>query len=153
MGLTRASPLLTTIAQVVARTGVQDLARLEADAELTIANLLAQVHARIYDRLRADGEDPDNLTNETSYEAVEAWELVYDLTLGGYLAGDLTARAAQVDKLWRGVRPTYAAAETGPRTGTGAISVGNLDAEPLLGGPDGQRARRQRFDGSLPVRR
>lgn len=152
MGLTRASPLLTTVAQVVARTGVQDLAQLEADAELTIATLLAQIHAAIYDRLQADGEDPDNLTNPTSYEAVEAWWLIADLTLGGYLAGDLLARRQKVEDLWRGVRPTYAAAETGPRTGVGAVSVGNMDAEPLLGGPDGGRARRTRFDGSLPVR-
>ena len=38
MGITRDSPLLTTAAQVVDLTGVQDLLNLEADAEFSVAD-------------------------------------------------------------------------------------------------------------------
>lgn len=153
MTMARATPLLTTIAQVAARTGVQDLARLEADSELTIANLLAQVHAWAFDRLLAEGEQPAQLTNETSYELVEATELVRILTARGYLQGDALALREEVERLWRGVRPTYpAAVDTPSHNGAGIPAVANMDAEPLLGGPDGRRARsRPRYDGTFPL--
>ena len=72
MAMTRGTALVATIAAVVDLTGVQDLSNLEADSELTVANLLVSASDAIYDQIEASVIDPTTLTNEEVYERAVA---------------------------------------------------------------------------------
>lgn len=85
MGMTRGTALVLTRARVVQLTGVQDLANLEADAELALTDLLVSASDAIYDQLDGDGIDPTKLSNEEVYERAVAWHFLALLAIGGYM--------------------------------------------------------------------
>lgn len=131
---------LITGAQIVDHTGVQDLANLATDAELTLNTFALNAHRTIYRMLEGMGVDPTLITNETRlYEAV-AWEAVNRLALSGYVSGEAEQFAAKRNEVLFGVngmggyRPTYATADEARTADEGAPAVGHIDGGLIFSG-------------------
>lgn len=85
MTFTRGTALVANIAAMRQLTGLVDLANLESDAELSVANVLTTASDAIYDQLEADGHDPTLISNETVFERAVAWHAAALLVLAGTL--------------------------------------------------------------------
>lgn len=138
MAMTRGTALVLTRARVVQLTGVQDLANLEADGELTLTDLLVTASDAIYDQLDGDGVDPTKLTNETRYERAVAWHFLALLVIGGYLslpAGMEAPRNEQgqadpyawSDPHYKRVQPQLSEGDGPPRAGSHVPRVRNVN--------------------------
>lgn len=143
MALVRATPLLTTIAQVVDLTSVQDLANLEVDGEFSTADTLLKAHEWIYDRLkrRFPTAALAVVTNTTELERACAFRFLEVVLAGGYLGGSETSRdywGAQARDEVDGFQPEYSDGQDVPRASSEGIPVvRNLTSSsrgPLFGG-------------------
>ena len=139
MALARATPLLTTIAQVVDLTSVQDLANLETDAEFSAADTLLRAHEWVYDRLKR--RFPTGamalISNQVELERAVAYRFLEILGAGGYI-GSAGARAAeeggrsyfgdQAREEVDGFQPEYSTeADVARRSSEGLPAVGHID--------------------------
>ncbi len=164
MALSRESPLLSTIAQVVDITAVQDLANLETDAEFSAADTLAEAHRWVYDRLkhRLGAAPLSALTNDTELKRAVAYRFLEILGAAGYV-GSAGARAAeeggrsyygdQAREEVDGFRPEFSdSTDESRRSDEGIPSVGNFD-DGFTFGPTGRRGGSlQRYWKGLPGR-
>lgn len=161
MGLVRTTPLLTTIAEVVDLTAVQDLASLESDSEFSVADTLLRAHEWVFDRLKARlGRSAlGALTNETELERAVAWRFLEIVSAAGYL-GDAGARAAeaggrgyygeQAREELDNFAPEYSGNADAPRRSTEGIpAVGHLDGGAVFFG-DLTSEPSQFFSDSFP---
>lgn len=145
MALDRDSALLTTKAEVVAQTSVQDLGNLESDAEFSVADVLLEAHRWVYDRLkrRFGAAALATLTNQVELKRAVAFRFLELVSAGGYL-GDAGARAAEaggrsywgeqareeVDEF----QPEFSDSTDEPRrSDEGVPRVANLSRYPRLG--------------------
>lgn len=74
MALARATPLLTTAAEVVDLTSTTDLANLEVGAEFSVADTLLRAHEWVFDLVeqRLGASAPALITNQTRLERAVA---------------------------------------------------------------------------------
>lgn len=138
MGMTRGTALVLTKARLVQLTGIQDLANLETDGELTLTDLLVTASDAIYDQLDGDGIDPTLLTNQTVYERAVAWHFLALLVIGGYvqLPGGLEPPRneqgqadpyAWSDPHYKRVQPQVSTGDAPTRAGTAVPKVRNIN--------------------------
>lgn len=126
---------LLTGAQLVEQTGVQDLANLEADAELDLDTLTLNAQRWVYRQLYKRGIDPTAVTNESWLKDAIAWATLARLADGGYLGerdalADLERAKAELDDF----TPTYSATvEAGRSAGEGMPAVGHVSEEIVFG--------------------
>jgi hypothetical protein len=145
--VTRGTPLVTTVARVVAITGVQGIPNLETGAggALTATDLLLVASDAIYDELVNDGHTPEDLTNSTSYESAVAWQFVARLVIGGYIPQPVGQAPpaneqgqadpfAWSDPYYSRVKPKYAPGEPQGRVREGVPVLKNVSTRPLFGG-------------------
>jgi len=143
MGITRADPLLTTKAEVVALTAVQDLASLETDSEFTVAPTLLSAHEWVHDRLRkrfptgslANIDNSDELKRAVAYRFLEIVAAAGFLGAGGAEEGGRgywgKAAREEVDEF----QPIYSDLADTPRNSPeGVPFVKNVSKRPLFGG-------------------
>lgn len=90
MALSRSSALLSTAAEVVDLTGVQDLANLETGSEFSVADSLLRAHEWVFDMVeQALGPAaPARLSNQTRLERAVAARFLEVLYANGYLGDD-----------------------------------------------------------------
>ena len=159
MGITRDSPLLTTAAQVVDLTGVQDLLNLEADAEFSVADTLLSAHREVYDRMKRRFESTvlANLSNQVELHRAVAYVFLEMLAAGRYV-GDDSARdywGAKASEEINGFRAEFTDATDEPRrVDEGIPAVANFDGVSAF--PAGDRRavhrRQEGYWGDLPTR-
>lgn len=164
MALARETPLLTTIAEVVDITAVQDLANLETDSEFSTADTLAEAHRWVYDRLKHRlGSDPLTvLTNQTELERAVAYRFLEILGAAGYI-GSAGARAAeeggrsyfgdQAREEVDGFRPEFSdTTDESRRADEGLPAVGNFEDGWTFGPTSRRNGSLQRYWKGLPGR-
>ena len=122
---------------LVKLTGRQDLANLEADAELDLADMLVTASDWVYDRLTKAGVDPSLVTNEEVYKRAVATYVVAQLVDGDYLGDDQDAEVlfVRADKQFEEVRAELSEGPEPRTAGEGVPSLGNVDRRPLVGNP------------------
>lgn len=132
MILRRGAPLVPTVQRVVQLTGAQDLKNLEASGELKLEELLVTASDSVYDRLAADGVEPEALLNPEVYERSVAYQFLAILAAQAYLDGqEDAASVAQrhftlADRFYEQVKPRLKDKRE-PRTATeGVPTVLNL---------------------------
>lgn len=135
MALVRATPLLTTIAEVVALTGKQDLANLETGSEWTAADHLAKAHAWVYDRVtsKLGRGAPALLANQAYLErgvAARFLEVLYSTMLDDIEQRDYWGGQAR-EELANFV-PEYSSGDEPART-EALPRVKNISTNPLFG--------------------
>ena len=140
MGLVRATPLLTTIGEVVDLTSHQDLGELEVDGEFSVADSLAKAHEWVYDRLkrRWKADVLTALTNETELKRAVAFRLLQHLAALSLIGpnpeglrdyyGDLLAEELHPE---RGFQPDYES-NAPVRAGRPVPSVTNTTTKKLF---------------------
>lgn len=91
MSLTRATPLLTTRAQVVDLTAHPNLATLEDSGEFTVADTLAAAHQWVFDKVKArlGATAVAALTNETALERAVAYRFLELVAAAGLLSSEV----------------------------------------------------------------
>lgn len=106
--MARGTALVTTLAEVMDLTSVQDLGAL-VTSDFVAANQLVSASDTIYDRLVRDGIDPTTLTNAEAYKRAVAWVLIGRL----YLAGPYVALSqdALPPREWIGLYREFAFAK------------------------------------------
>lgn len=144
MALARATPLLTTLAQVVGLTSVQDIANLETDSEFSAADTLLRAHEWVFDRLKR--RFPTGamalISNTEELERAVAYRFLEILGAGGYV-GSAGARAAeeggrsyfgdQAREEVDSFQPEYTTAADAPRRSSeGLPVVGHIDRYPMF---------------------
>lgn len=119
---------LITGAQIAELTGIQDLANLVTDNEITLDNFAKRASDAIYRRLEEAGIDPTLLTNESRLADAVAFEACERLALAGYIGGDASDFGAKVTQAFREFRPAYSSSADTARNATeGVPCVGHLD--------------------------
>lgn len=159
MALSRATALLTTAAQVVDLTGVQDLANLESASEFSVEDSLLRAHEWVFDHVEQSlGPDaPAKLSNTTRLERAVACRFLEVLFATGQLdAGGIGLdpvtywREEARDELAR-FRPVYTDDRDAPRRASeGVPSIGSLDRGLLSGS---SLTRDRYWQGRWPLRR
>lgn len=145
MALTRDTPLLTTKAEVVAQTAVQDLASLESDAEFSTAATLLTAHEWVFDRLRKRLPTGAlaSVSNSEELKRAVAFRFLEIVGAAGYLGAEAAAAAATDGGYWGKqareevdlFQPIYADGGDTPRDTTeGVPVVRNVSRRPLFGG-------------------
>lgn len=89
-GLSYSTALFTAASDLTRLTGVQDVANLAADGELSLATFILEAQRFVYRRIeKRQGIDPGDLANGDRLESAVAYETLMRLALAGYL-GDQT---------------------------------------------------------------
>jgi hypothetical protein len=159
--MTRGVALVANIAAVVALTGEQDLANLEADSELTVATLLVSASDAIFDQLQADDVDPTLLSNQVVYERAVAWHFLAILVIRKYLPlpEGLEPPKNEIghadpytwsDPFYSRVRPLLTTGDEPSRAGQVVPRVGNLRPNPII---NRNRIRGGSYYGDRPTKR
>lgn len=141
MGLTRDTPLLTTVAQVVDLTAVTTLANVEASGEFSAADTLLEAHRWVYDRLkrRYPAGSLAGITNTVELQRAVAFRFLEALAAAGHVAGGEdgttgywgTQAREEVDSF----QPEFSPEQDVPRvSGEGVPSVTNVSRRALFGG-------------------
>lgn len=142
-----ALPGITTIANVVDLTGQTDLANLEVDGELSIADLLVTASDTIRRQLVGDGIDPSLLTNEDDYKDAVAWHMLARLVIRGLLPvpdGQEYPRNTEgqadpyawSDVYYKRIRPELSSGDEPGRSGRSIPRVANVNRYPRFGSRD-----------------
>lgn len=134
MALSRSSALLTTAAEVVDLTGVQDLANLETASEFSVEDHLLRAHEWVFDHVEQSlgVSAPALISNQTRLERAVAARFLEVLYANGQIGGgDTEARdywgAQALDEVRR-FRPAYSSGADAPRsTGEGIPVVGRFE--------------------------
>lgn len=156
MALARETPLLTTAAEVVDITSVQGLDALEADAEFSTADTLAEAHRWVYDRLKHRlGSTPLTvLSNQTELKRAVAFRLLEVISAAGYMTAGSGAEywGAQAREEVDGFRPEFSdSTDEARRADEGLPVVGNFD-DGWVFGPTTARRRQGNYWRDLPGR-
>lgn len=156
MALARETPLLSTVAEVVDITSVQDLANLEADSEFSTADSLAEAHRWVYDRLkhRLGSDALAVLTNQTELKRAVAYRLLETVLAGGYIGGDQGQRdywAAQAREEVDTFRPEFSDSTDEGRNSTEDVpTVANFDDGWVFGPTTTPRRSQRPWKGRGP---
>lgn len=141
MSWTRGTPLVASVEEVTKLTGQTKLENLEADNDLNVDDLLLTASDAVYDRLDADGADPNELSNPEVYKRAVAWHLMAILAALGHVSvGDEDAQAvsdrfqALSDRCYEQVRPRRSDGDSKARANETGGRVKNLFRRPLFGG-------------------
>lgn len=156
MALVRGTPLLSTAAEVVDITGVQDLANLETGSEFSVADSLSRAHEWVFDMIeqRLGDSQPPLISNETRLERAVAARFLELLYANGYLGADqLEARdywrAEARDEVAR-YRPQYSSGDEQRSTTGGIPEVGNFEGGWVFGPLDTGGTSNERYRRTLP---
>jgi hypothetical protein len=143
---------LITGAEIVQHTGVQDLANLATDAELTLNTFALHAHRAIYRWLEGRGWDPTLISNESRLKDAVAFEAVHRLAVAGYISGEPLGFKALRDEALRDFHPTFSDGSNEPRSADeGLPSVGNFESGWAYGPPDQGSRSSQRFSDDFPL--
>jgi hypothetical protein len=113
--------------EIVDHTGVQDLANLAADSELTLDTFALQATRGVFRWLKEKGVDPTLLSNASHYKDAVAYEAVVRLARAGYLPGvDIEEMRAARDEALK-VRPEFASTDAARTSAEGIPAVGHVN--------------------------
>jgi hypothetical protein len=154
VALARETPLLTTIAEVVDITSVQDLANLEADAEFSAADTLAEAHRWVYDRLkhRLGSDALSSLSNQTELKRAVAFRFLETLSAAGYLSGGSGPEywGTQAREEADGFRPEFSDTTDEARSAAEDVpAVGNFESGWVFGPSLGRRSGQKYWKGFM----
>lgn len=153
MALVRATPLLTTAAQVENLTGVQDLDHLESGSTFTVTASLLRAHEWVFDRVaqRYGIAAVALLTNQSTLERAVAARFL-EFMYAGPLDNDAELREfwmlqarEEVDKF----RAEFPDDDERARSDQGIPEVGNFE-DGWVYGPSVKGPTNQRYGRNLP---
>jgi len=139
MAWARATAIVATVARVVQLTGLQDLANLETDSELTLTDLILTANQAVYDQLEANGVDPTTLTNEEVFHRSVAWHFCALLAQLGYIGIPESLEPPSDPYAWSDphfsrVRPKVSGSDSPRVPSEGIPAVGNFSPGWYFGG-------------------